>query len=244
MSTWRTTIRATIGGGATLLLLAGCGGGEGSSGGGGSDFADESGDTITTEAEKDMKALSAVSMKGDLTNAGQKLSIDMSLTTDGDCTGSIGFAEAGTAQIIALDKQSWMKADTQFWTTTAGIPEAQVEQLIGDKWVVLPESAGFSEVCDLDSLLEDLGQDDDGKKVDVGETETVDGQEAVVLSSETDEGDPLKAWVATDDPHYILKMEVTQGKEPGTISFSDFDEDLDVQAPAGNEVVDLEKMGG
>ncbi len=235
MGTWRRTVGATLGGGATALMLAGCGGGG---------FADESGDTITSAAEKDMKGLSSLSMKGELTTDGQKLNIDMALTTDGDCEGSIGFEEAGTAEIIALDTQSWMKADSDFWTTTAGIPAEQVEQLIGDKWVVLPESAGFSDVCDLDSLLDDLGDDGEDKKADVGETEEVDGQEAVVLDSETDDGDPLKAWVATDEPHYILKMEVTEGKEPGTISFSDFDKDLDVQPPADDEVVDLSTMGG
>jgi hypothetical protein len=51
-------------------------------------------------------------------------------------------------------------------------------------------------------------------------------------------------WVATEDPHHILEMEVDQGDEPGTITFSEFDEELDVQAPAEDEVIDLEQLGG
>jgi hypothetical protein len=51
-------------------------------------------------------------------------------------------------------------------------------------------------------------------------------------------------WIAVDDPHHILEMEVTQGEEPGTITFSSFDEELDVQAPADDEVIDLDQLQG
>jgi hypothetical protein len=50
--------------------------------------------------------------------------------------------------------------------------------------------------------------------------------------------------VATDDPHYILQMQVTQGDQPATITFSDFDESVTIQAPASDQVIDLSKLGG
>ena len=223
-----------MGGGATALLLAGCGGGG---------YADESAETITGDAEKEMKALSSVSMNGELTNDGQKLSLDMSVTTSGDCEGTIGL-DQGTAQLLSVDGQSWMKPDEGFWQSFAGDQAAAVMQAVGDRWVVMPEEeGGFTDLCDLDSLLEEMGEDD-GDKMEVGETEDVDGQEAVMIDTESDEGDPLTVWVAVDDPHYVLKMQVTEGDEPGTITFSDFDEELDVEAPSADEAVDLNQLGG
>jgi hypothetical protein len=39
-------------------------------------------------------------------------------------------------------------------------------------------------------------------------------------------------------------MEVTQGEEPGMFTFSGFDEEVDVQAPADDEVIDLDQLQG
>ena len=54
----------------------------------------------------------------------------------------------------------------------------------------------------------------------------------------------MKAWIATEGKHYILKLEVTDGEEPGTITFSEFNEDVDVEAPAEDEVIDLTSVSG
>lgn len=66
--------------------------------------------------------------------------------------------------------------------------------------------------------------------------------EAVVVTSTSDEGDPVKAWVATDDPHHILQLEVDQGEEPGQIQFSDFDAELDLEEPTDDEVFDISQF--
>lgn len=223
-----------LGGGTAALLLAGCGGGG---------FAEESVKTIVDETEKDMKALSSVRMSGELTTDGDQLDLDMTISTSGDCEGSMS-VEGGEVQILSLDGASWMKPDAAFWEATAGESAPMVQAMVGDKWVVLPEDdEGFTELCDLDELLAELGADDE-EKGEVDGTEEVDGKETVRVLSETDEGDPLTIWVTVDDPHLILKMEVTEGEEPGTITFSEFDEELDIEAPAEDDVVDLEQMGG
>jgi hypothetical protein len=216
-----------------LVALSGCGNG----------FADESAEAITDAAATDMQDAKSLRMSGDLTNDGEEISIDLSMNTDGDCEGSIG-VQGGTAEIISLDDQSWFKPDEAFWNNFAGPQAEQIISMVGDKWVVLPsDDDQFATFCDLDELLEEFDESDDDKKVEKGETEEVDGQEAIIIEGESDEGDPIKAWIATDDPHYILKMEVTSGDEPGEISFSDFDEDLDIEAPADDEVIDLNNLG-
>jgi len=60
--------------------------------------------------------------------------------------------------------------------------------------------------------------DDVEQDVKVEGTEEVAGQEAVRLATTSD--------------------------EPGTITFSDFDEDLQVEAPPEDEIVDLAALGG
>ena len=199
--------------------------------------------TILDESEKAMKALASVTVGGELTTDGQQLTLDMAVTTEGACQGTIGVG-GGQAEIRSDGEQSWMKPDAAFWESFGGESAAMVQELVGDRWVLVPgEASQFTELCDLDELLSEMGGDDEAEGK-VGETREVAGQEAVEVTTETDEGDPLTVWVATEDPHHVLEMEVDQGEEPGTITFSKFDEELEVQAPAEDAVVDLEQLGG
>jgi hypothetical protein len=231
MKGWQAGLAAM----ATAMLLTSCGGGN--------DFAEESAATILEESEKDMKALSSVTVGGELTTDGEQLTLDMTVTTEGACEGTIGI-QGGEAEIRSDGETSWMKPDAAFWESFAGESAAMVQQVVGDRWVLVPGDASqFTELCDLDDLLSEMGGDDEASG-EVGETREVAGQDAVEVTTETDEGDPLTVWVATEDPHHILEMEVDQGEEPGTITFSKFDEELDVQAPAEDEVIDLDQLSG
>ena len=58
---------------------------------------------------------------------------------------------------------------------------------------------------------------------------------------ETD-GNPVTAWVRAEGKHYIVKLERT-GDESGTVEFSDYDEPVETEAPAEDEVVDLSELG-
>ncbi|MFC6285509.1 hypothetical protein ACFP3Q_06210 [Nocardioides sp. GCM10027113] len=225
--------KTAIGGAALGLLLSGCGGG----------FADQSAQEITDAAAEDMKALSSVRVQGDIQAEGQEISLDMRITTEGSCDGTISVM-GGTAEIRSTGDQTWFRPDEAFWQATAGGAAGQIMSLVGDKWVVMPpEQADVASFCDLDELLDEVEGGDDND-VTKGETEEVDGEEAVIVEGETDEGDPVKAWVAVDGEHYILKMEVEQGDEPGTITFSEFDEELEVEAPPEEEVIDLAQLAG
>jgi hypothetical protein len=216
-----------------IALLSGCGG---------NDFAQESADTIVKAASDDMKSLSSLRMQGEVTTNGEQVTIDLALNTDGDCQGSLGVM-GGKAEIIQQGDQAWFKPDEAFWRATGGEQADMIISAVGDKWVVLPQGdESFTSFCDLDSLLSDLGDGPESDSTTEGDTEEVDGQETVIVNSKTDNGDPVKAWIATDDPHHIIKMEVDQGDEPGTISFSDFDEDLQIEAPAESDTIDLNNM--
>jgi hypothetical protein len=223
---------------AAVVLLAGCGGGN--------DFADQPPKDIAKAAAADMKDLKSLRMQGDLTTSGQKIGVDMQITTSGDCQGTITVT-GGTAQIVSSGGQAYMKPDKSFWESQAPGQAAQIEAVVGDKWVVIPSGSGLDSACDLSKMLDGIGSSASGNPSDAptaATSDSVDGQDAVKLSGEDNSGKPVVAWVATDDPHYILKLQVSQGSEPGVITFSDFDKTVTVQAPPSEQVIDLSKLGG
>ena len=209
---------------------AGCGGGSDSS------FADKSGADIMSAAATDMAAVKSMHFLGDITSGGQRIHVDLRSSTAGECQGSMQI-DKGTAQIVSSSGQAWMKPDHAFWEQQSPAQAAQVERLVGDKWVAIPLSSGLSKVCDLDNLLEQLSPSDqqaEGSKV-VGTT-TVNGADAVQVQGKSKQGDTVSAWVATGDPHHVLKLAVSNGDSPGTITFSEFDVPLDIKTPAADEV--------
>lgn len=226
---WNTTVGAA----AALTLLGACGSG----------FADQSAKEITDAAAKDMKELSSVRMQGDIASEGQEVSLDLRVDTDANCQGEIEMM-GGTAEILSIDGTTWFRPDEAFWKASAGAQADLIISTVGDKWVLMPaEQADVASFCDLDELLSDIDSSDE-EELSKGETEEIDGEEAVIIESKTDEGDPLKAWVAVDGDHHILKMEVEEGDEPGEVTFSEFDEELDLEAPADDEVIDFSQLAG
>lgn len=220
---------------AAVVLLAGCGG---------NDFAQQPPKDIAKAAAADMKDLKSLRMKGDLTASGQKIGVDMQVTTSGDCQGTVTVAD-GSARFVSSGGQAYMKPDKSFWESQAPGQAAQIEAVVGDKWVVIPSASGLDAACDLNQLLDGVDKPSSDPSNDTTtSSDSVDGQDAVKLTSKDSNGKPVTAWIATDDPHYILKLQVTQGTEPGTLTFTDFDESVDVQAPPSDQVIDLRKLGG
>ena len=223
---------------AAVVLLAGCGGG-------GKDFANQPPKDIAKAAAADMKDLTSLRMQGDLTTSGQKVGVDMQITTSGDCQGTITVTD-GSAQLVSSGGQAYMKPDKAFWESQAPGQATQIEAVVGDKWVVIPSASGLDSACDLSKLLDGIGStgSDPSNAPTSATSDSVDGQDAVKLSGKDSSGKPVTAWVATDDPHYVLKMQVPQGNEPGTITFSEFDKSVTIQAPPSDQVIDLSKLGG
>jgi hypothetical protein len=219
----------------TALLATACGGG-----GGGPSFADESGIDIMKAATTDMGAVTSMHFTGDVTSSGKKIHVDLRTSTAGQCQGSFTIGK-GTAQILASDGKAWMKPDHAFWEQQAPAQAAQVEQLVGDKWVSIPLSSGLSEVCDLDNLLTKLTPSSDKEAQDtkvIGSTQ-VGGTDAVQVQGTSQQGDTVSAWVATGEPHHVLKLDVVDGSSPGTLTFSEFDTPLDITTPAPSDVADI-----
>ena len=63
----------------------------------------------------------------------------------------------------------------------------------------------------------------------------------VKVEQKDDKGTSV-GYVLVDGDHYLVKIERTEGDEPGHLDFSDFNEEFDVTAPADDEVVDLSTL--
>lgn len=242
--TSRRTTRALAAAGVLAVLLSGCGGGNDDKGSdAGNDFAKGKAEDIVAAAKSDMKELDSVHMSGTVSSSGQDLDIDLQVSSDGDCQGTFGIGE-GTAEVRAADGSSWFKPDEAFWREQGGDQADTIIQVVGDKWVV-DSSGQFSQFCDLDSLLDDLINDKEGSDAtySVDGTDEIDGDSVVKVDRESEKDGTSSGYVLTDSPHYLVKVEKTEGDDAGTITFGEFDEDFTVEAPADDEVIDLNSLG-
>ena len=249
MRTKVSTALVALGLGAATLT--GCGGGDGgdsgdaSGGGSGEDFTKQSAEAIVETAKSDMSKLKAVKMSGSLTNDGQEISIDLQAGSGGNCIGSLGLGD-GSTEILGVDGKTWMRPDEAFWRTFAGDGVDQLLAIVGDKWVVIPSGEdSFNEFCDVDELLDQLLEEDDsdGSTYEKAGEDELDGDDVIKIDNVDPEDGTSTGFVLVDSPHYLVKIEKTEGDEPGSITFSEFNEEFDVEAPADDEVIDLDSLG-
>lgn len=225
---------------ALAAVLTGCGEGGGDSDGG--DFADRSAEEIAEAAKDAMGGLTGVTIDGTLSSDDQVIDIEMSIGEGGNCTGSFG-TQGATAEILGVDDTTWFRPDAAFWELSAG-PEAapQIIAAVGDKWVTLPEDdTSFKPFCDLEEFLGELMDDNDAKYTK-GETKEIDGEETIEIISDRPEEGTSSGYVLVDGDHYLVSIVKDEGKDPGEVTFSGFDEQPDVEAPAEDEQIALDEL--
>jgi hypothetical protein len=231
----------------TAALVSGCGDDGGGGGGGGgegedSDFTELTADEISEEARDARADLEAVTIDGTLSSEGQEIEITMSIGAGGNCTGEFG-TQGASAEILGVDGTVWFRPDDAFWTLFAGPDLApQIIAAAGDRWVTLPEDdTSFKPFCDIEEFLSELVDSDDATYTK-GETEEIDGEETIeIISDRPDEG-TSSGYVLVDGDHYLVRISKTEGEDPGEVTFSGFDEQPDVEAPAEDEQVPLEEL--
>jgi len=221
------------------VALAGCGD---SGGQGGGDFAEQSAEKISEAAKDAMGDLKAVTIDGTLSSGDQEVDIAMSIGEGGDCTGSFG-TQGASAEILGVDGTVWFKPDAAFWELFAG-PEIapQIIAAAGDKWVTLPEDdTSFKPFCDIEEFLGEL-VDDEEAAYTKGEIEEIDGEETIEIISDRPDQGTSSGFVRTEGEHYLVSIVKEEGEDPGEVTFSGFDEQPDVEAPAEDEQVTLEEL--
>lgn len=228
MKAWTRAVYAV----GVLVVVTGCGGGGGS-------FADKSVDDIVKAASHDMGDVRSLGVSGDLTTGGTTYGIDVHIIADGGCTGTLKVGD-GSSQIVSKDSTYWMKPDHAFWESQDPSEAAVIEKAVGDKWITIPSSSDLDAFCDLDTFLKNFtGASNGPTKGSVVGTEKVGGKQAVKITG-TDHGDPVVAWVATGEPHYVLKIRIGGSADTtGSLTFTDFDKPVRLRTPAPTDVANL-----
>lgn len=200
-------------------------------------FGDLEVEAIKEATVADMKSLTSMTMSGAITSQGDEIEVDLAMSTDSTCFGTMGIG-GGVAQILAVDGASYLKGDQAFWTATGGPQGTTILETIGDKWAQLPTGSGFDSFCDLDALLDQFDEEKPGTTVTKGEVGELDGEPTVQLISD-EKGGTTTTWVTTGEDHYIVQIERVGGEQPGTITLGEFNEPLEVTAPADEEIFDM-----
>lgn len=186
--------------------------------------------------------LDSVRIAGTVVDAGDLLKVDLTITSRGDCDGTIRVG-GGKAQLRRVGPQTWFQANEKFWIASTDATQGPViAALVGARWVEFPgeEAASFDDVCDLDELLESTNDAVVGDNLGLG---TVAGREVVQVDTgdAAAGGDSSVAAVSVAEPHYILELD---GGPDGSFRFSEFDESPPIEPPAPGDIFDLEGFGG
>jgi hypothetical protein len=215
----------SVAAGAALLLTA-CGGGGPMDG--------KSGQEVAEAAADALEEAGAVHVAGTVAQDGEEGEIDLQLQ-GADAVGTLTFG-GSEIEFLNVGGTAYMKAPPGFWGSF-GLPEEVAAQFEG-QWVTVPaEAASEFEQFSLDGFVEELRNPSSEVKEDVTEDE-VDGDPVVIV--EQDDGSTLT--VANDDPAYPLEIK-NKGDEEGSLTFSRFGEEEEIEAPS--DALDLtEVMGG
>lgn len=205
------------------------------------EFADQSAKEISKDSAADVKKLTSMRMEGDLDAEGQKISFDLAMDRDGNCSGTLGIDKTEAELVVVADEATYIKGNKDFWSGAAGPQADAIVKLVGDKWAKLPSGTpGFDRFCDLEAFTAG-GEKDNPEDLKKDGREDVDGTEAIVLSTKKDpqcEG-TSKEWIAAEGEHYLLKTSCDAGDSTGEFTFSDFNDGVKAEAPAKKDVVDL-----
>jgi hypothetical protein len=235
---------------AGVLLLCGCAGSDG--GGAAKGTGGSGGGTGTTKASTPpdngigkakpadvidraydaLASASSVRIKGDLEDKGDKVKMDLRLTSNDEASGWIE-TEGSRLHIIRTRTQAWIKGRA-FLEATGG---KEMAELVGDRWVKYPGGAkGADELTDgmdLKSLAKEFKPDDGGIWIKSGSA-TMHGLPAIRLRALDG-----SLFVAKTGKPYPLRLDAIG---PGqVVDFTEYDRKVKLKPPAG--ALDLEKLG-
>jgi hypothetical protein len=205
-------------------------------------FDEQTGAQIAAAGAAAMKDLDSLRLRLSVKGGENPVSVDIRATKDGTCTGSIALGE-GRIQLRGLKDQQWFKADPAAWRQISPDHSAKLIKAAGDHWV---QDAGF-EVANfclyqqvLGPVVDEVGA---GSWFSAG-PDQLDGHDVVRVQSVDPRNGLVTAAVRVDEPHFLAEYQRTDDTD-GAVStgrFSEFGVDVDVAAPADDDVVDLSSL--
>lgn len=221
---------------ALLALLTGCGGDEDDpeTPTGEEAYADyHSAPRIMADGFEAMLGLDSLHLVAGIKGVDGVTSMDLSLRSDGDCLGRLqipGWPEP--ADFIVAGGRDYVRGTAEFWEESG---QADAAERYAGRWVRTGQLASY---CDFESRMAPFTREIDEELTSKDGVAEVDGTDTVKVSSPGPTG-RLRAWVAVAEPHYVLRLTLTGGRDTGELELSAFDEAVDVEAPPASEVVEF-----
>jgi hypothetical protein len=171
-----------------------------------------------------------------------RFAVDVRADDTGACNGTIAI-EDGRIQIRGVGAAQWFKADAAAWRVADPDRADAYIAAAGDHWV-RDEGFEFANFCFFQNVLAETLQDvGNGTWFAVG-SDRIDDHDVVLVQGSSTGGGVLVAAVRADQPHYLASLQRTDDSN-GALSvwrFSEFEADVNAEAPADDDVVDLSTL--
>lgn len=215
-----------------------------------SDFAKQDGDAIVLAASKAMQDVTSLRMTGQVRDKGEQYFVDLTVARDDRCTGTVRLG-GSNLDVRRVGDRAWVRGESGAFNRLSGsrLSSSALDRL-SRSWLEV-EGKEAAELCDYDRLLRTFEVVDYGERADrngggsdvddavpatVGEETTVGGEKVVQLSATPGGSHDEHTWVLSEAPHYVVRLESTSTQDGGTLAFTEFNEDVDVQAPDKKDV--------
>jgi hypothetical protein len=209
-----------------------------------SDFAKQDGEAIIAAAGDAMQDVSSLRMTGQVRDKGEQYFVDLSLDRDDRCTGTLRIG-GSHLDVRRIGDRAWVKGEAGAFNRLGGgrLPRTALQRL-SRSWLPVEGKAAAS-LCDFDELLKTFqvvdfdgpGGDSEDVPTTVGDESSVDGQTVVQLSASPGGAHDEMVWVRSEAPHHVMRIESTATQDGGTLAFSEFDQGVEVEAPARKDVL-------
>lgn len=228
-----------------------------------SDFAQQDGEAIVAAASEAMLDVQSMRITGQARTQGNQFFLDLRLDREDNCVGTVRFGGSSNIDIRRVGDRVWLKGESGAYNrlSSTPLPRYLLDRL-STTWVLFEDDPGLRRACDLESFLESFevvdlvaGDPDEGAGKDkgkgkdrtddlsgevptvVGDESSEDGQKVVQLSGSPGGQHDELAWVRSEAPHHVVRIESTSMQDGGTIAFSEFDEEFEVEVPKGKDVM-------
>lgn len=224
-----------------------------------SDFAKQDGDAIVAAASEAMLDVQSMRITGQARSKGNQVFIDLRMDREDNCTGAVRLG-GSNIDIRRVGDRVWLKGESGAYNrlSSTPLPRYLLEKL-STTWVLFEDDKEMRGLCDLEDLLESFevvdlvesgegrgkgkgnGKDKDDLSGDVpttvGDETSEDGQKVVQLSGSPGGQHEELAWVRSEAPHHVVRLESTSTQDGGSIAFSEFDEEFEVEVPKDKDVM-------
>lgn len=189
---------------------------------------------IMADGFETMLALESVHMRAQITGEPGTTHLDLSLRSDGDCLGRLQLPEwTEPADFIVAEGRDYVRGTRAFWADSAD-GEAAADRYAG-RWVTTGELASY---CDFSGRMAPFTRTIDEQLTSKDGIAEIGGTDTVKVSTPLPTG-RLRAWVEAAEPHHVIRLTLTGGRDTGELDLSAYDEDVEVAAPPADEVVEF-----